>query len=71
MLDDLMTGSVVSISFTPESSNEICAIVQTYDDVILEGEEVFSFSFRSGDQVVTDITPDEGEIRILDNDSKC
>ena len=67
---DLISPGSISITFGPDSNDTLCATLQTNDDQILERNETFPFSLLSGDEAITEIQPDMGEITILDNDSE-
>ena len=64
-----ISGQLFGI-FSPDSSNPSCVIVNSNDDTILEREESFTFSLSVDDRAITAITPNMGQIDIIDNDSK-
>ena len=66
----MLTSGQLSGMLTPDSSNLSCVVVNSNDDTTLEREESFTFSLSVNDRAITAITPNMGQIDIIDNDSK-
>lgn len=70
VVDDLISSSVIDLTFTPMEQRRVCLTLQTSEDEILEGEEFFPFSVESSDSAIAEIIPSSGQINIIDNDRK-
>ncbi len=57
--------------FTPTNQNDqLCVNIPIINDVICEGDEVFTVSLTSNDDCVSIQMPSQGSVTIVDDDGK-
>ena len=67
-LDDLLVGNPLPVTVSSVAMS--CVQVEANDDLILENDEEYTFTIRTSDSAVSQITPDSGRVIITDNDRK-